>query len=185
MSQQFGLGSLIIPRSVRRKIFVSYHHRGDQGYYDTLTRTFSDTYETIFDNSLERFIDSDNTDYVVRRIRENYISGSSCTIVLCGAETPWRKYVDWEIKATLDAEHGLIGVNLPTNLQNANRNYTVSDRLYDNIQSGYAVWTNWNHITANINNLSAIIEQAISQPSRLIVNNRSMMDRNGVPPWRR
>lgn len=33
-------------------------------------------------------------------------------MVLCGAEAPQRKFVDWEIKATLDKEHGLIGINL-------------------------------------------------------------------------
>jgi len=49
----------------------------------------------------------------MRGIRENFITGTSCTIVLCGAQTHLRKYVHWEIKATLDKEHGLIGVNLP------------------------------------------------------------------------
>jgi hypothetical protein len=47
----------------------------------------------------------------MQRIRDKHITGTSCTIVLCGSLTPWRKYVDWEIKATLDKEHGLIGIN--------------------------------------------------------------------------
>lgn len=99
---------------IKRKVFVSYHHSGDQAYYDAFSKAFCDTYDVITDNSLEREVDSENVDYVMRRIRENYISGSSCTIVLVGKDTWGRKYVDWEIKATLEKEHGLIGVRLPT-----------------------------------------------------------------------
>ena len=100
----------------KRSIFVSYHHGGDRNYYDAFLRLFAETYQVIEDNSVERKIDSDDSDYVIRKIREEFITGSSCTVVLCGADTPNRKFVDWEIKATLDKEHGLIGVNLPTNL---------------------------------------------------------------------
>ena len=55
---------------IRRSVFASYHHGGDQSYYDSFSRVFHDTYEAIRDNSLERAIDSDNVDYVRRQIRE-------------------------------------------------------------------------------------------------------------------
>jgi len=51
----------------------------------------------------------------MQRIRDKYITGTSCTIVLCGPQARWRKYIDWEIKAALDKEHGLIGVWLTNN----------------------------------------------------------------------
>lgn len=72
----------------RRKIFVSYHHGGDQRFYDEFSRLFHDEWETVFDNSLERQIDSDNADYVMRRIRDNYITGTSCTVLLIGGHCP-------------------------------------------------------------------------------------------------
>ena len=72
---------------VKHKVFVSYHHGGDQAYYDAFSKAFHDTYDVIYDNSLERQIDSDNVDYVIQKIRDNYITGSSCTIVLVGAAT--------------------------------------------------------------------------------------------------
>src|SRR5947207_2002675 len=100
---------------VKPRIFVSYHHGADRQYYDEFSRRFADSYDVCDDNSVARVIDSDNCEYVMRRIRERYLTGSSCTLVLCGAQTRWRKFVDWEIKATLDKQHGLIGVNLPTN----------------------------------------------------------------------
>lgn len=76
------LAALMKP--IRRKVFVSYHHGGDQAYYDEFSRFFHDQYEAIRDNSLERLIQSDDTEYVMRQIREQYITGTSCTIVLIG-----------------------------------------------------------------------------------------------------
>ena len=62
---------------------------------------FSRDYDIVTDNSLSRGIESDVVEYIMRRIRENYVTGSSCTIVLVGRDTWARKYVDWEIDATL------------------------------------------------------------------------------------
>ena len=78
----FGFGSLLAGSAIptKRKIFVSYHHGGDQAYYESFSKTFAGTYDVIFDNSLERQIDSDKVDYVLQRIRDSYVSGSSCTI---------------------------------------------------------------------------------------------------------
>lgn len=163
---------------VKRKIFVSYHHGGDQPYYDAFTRTFSDTYDMLMDNSLERRIQSDNVEYVMRNIRENYVTGSSCTMVLCGAETSVRKYVDWEISATLDRQHGLIGVKLPT-LQVINNGCLKPDRLQDNIDSGYAIWTWWETIISNPAGLVALIEEANAKSRDLIRNTRARRLRNG------
>jgi Thoeris protein ThsB, TIR-like domain len=174
MSSLYGIAS----PPVKRKIFVSYHHGGDQPYYDSFTRTFSDTYDMLMDNSLERRIQSDNVEYVMRNIRENYVTGSSCTMVLCGTETSVRKYVDWEISATLDRQHGLIGVKLPT-LQVINNGCSKPDRLQDNIDSGYAIWTWWETIISNPAGLVALIEEANAKSQDLIRNTRARRLRNG------
>jgi hypothetical protein len=163
----------------KHSIFVSYHHGGDRPHYDAFSKLFADTYDVIQDNSVEREIDSDETEYVIRKIREEYITGSSCTVVLCGRETPWRKFVDWEIKATLDKEHGLIGINLPTNPRLPNGNVTVPNRLFDNIQSGYAIWTNWETLAQNPSLLRNLIEQASAKNKALIRNQRELRARNG------
>lgn len=163
---------------MKRKIFVSYHHGGDQAYYDAFSRTFYNTYDVITDNSLEREIDSDDVDYVMRRIRESYIVGSSCTIVLVGPNTWGRKYVDWEIKATLDKQHGLIGVQLPILLAGPNGFVTVPARLSDNISSGYAVWITWAAIMASPQACGNFIEQANARERRLIDNSRDRRQRN-------
>jgi len=165
--------------AVKRKVFVSYHHGNDRNYYDAFIKSFSNTYDVVHDNSVERAVNSDNTDYVIRKIRENYITGSSCTIVLCGPQTPWRKFVDWEIKATLDKQHALIGVNLPTNPLNTDNKYTVPDRLLHNIQSGFAVWIDWTTFTQSHDAVRQYIELAKSRSISLIDNSRPLRQRNG------
>ena len=163
---------------VKPKIFLSYHHNGDRWYYDAFSRLFCDSYDVARDNSVDRIIDSDNADYVIRNIREDYITGTSCTIVLCGAETPGRKFVDWEIKATLDREHGLIGINLPSNRAYADGTWPVPDRFLDNYRSGYAVWTAWNHLVAAPASLAGLINQARSSEKWKIDNSRVLRTRN-------
>jgi hypothetical protein len=46
--------------------------------------------------------------------------------------------MDWEIKATLDKQLGLIGLGLPT-IMIKNGNGSVPDRFLDNYRSGYAL----------------------------------------------
>lgn len=168
----FGSGSLGITPPVRHKIFVSFHHASDQAYYDAFSRAFHDTHEVIYDNSLERQIDSDNVDYVMRRIREKHIHGTSCTLVLVGANTWGRKYVDWEMYATLEKQHALIGVQLPTAPLDPNGRVIVPGRLHDNIRSGFASWLTWQQVTADVARLERAIAEAKARAKSLIVNTR-------------
>ena len=164
-------------RTPKRKVFISYHHGGDQAYYDKFVQTFAGIYEIFSDKSLERAYNSDNTDYVRWSIAQNDITGSSCTIVLCGAKTHERKYVDWEIKYTLDKMHGLIGIWLPSLPLLANNGTQKPDRLQDNIDSAYARWMAWSSLTPDA--LRAAIEVAVTANASLIQNQRAMRQRNG------
>ena len=172
------LFDLRIPRPTPR-IFVSYHHGGDQAFYNELWQKMQSKYVLVQDNSLDRRIDSDNVEYVMRVIRESYLTGTSCTIVLCGHYTPVRKYVDWEIMATLQKEHALVGLRLPTLPLQANGGTIKPPRLQDNIDSGYAVWGNYLDVIANPGHLEKLVHDARSRSKRLIVNNRARRLRNG------
>lgn len=176
-----GLSEAILKAlTAKPKVFVSYHHAGDRWYYNEFTRFFADTYDICSDNSVNREVDSDDCDYVIRAIRESYLTGTSCTVVLCGAETPWRKFVDWEIKATLDKQHGLIGVNLPTNPRDLFGNVQVPSRLLDNIQSGFAVWIDWSELAVGgPTKLRASLQVARLSSNNRIVNSRALRRRNG------
>ncbi|KJF71438.1 TIR domain-containing protein [Agrobacterium arsenijevicii] len=164
---------------IRRKIFVSYHHRGDQRYYDEFSRVFHDGFQLITDNSLERRIDSADVDYIMRRIRDEHLHGSSCTVVLCGAETPNRKYVDWEIMASLNQEMGIIGIGLPGIIGFPNGGTAKPGRLQDNIDAGYAEWIMWSELAANPWRLGEKLEAALRKNKLLLNNTRMRMTRNG------
>jgi hypothetical protein len=168
---------LPIPPPPKRRIFVSYHHGGDQAYYEEFSKFFSETCNVFCDNSLDRAYNSDDTDYVRWQIRQNDIAGTSCTIVLCGMHTHERKYVDWEIKTTLDKQHGLIGVWLPTLPLSPNGGTVKPDRLQDNIDSAYAKWVRWDALTAEV--MKNTIEAAIASSLGLIKNARPLRERNG------
>ena len=164
-------------RPQRRRVFISYHHANDQWHYEEFSRFFHDGYDAVFDNSIERKIDSENVDYVIQRIRDNFISSTSCTLVLLGAETPRRKYVDWEIKATLDKQHGLLGIVLPNCQLAANGGPICPTRFVEDYMSGHARMGYWKDL--NVNALKHLVESAVAAPVASINNSHPMMQRNG------
>src|SRR5947207_1314367 len=112
---------------VRRKVFISYHHN-DQAEVDKFVNTFDNTHDIFIARALglsDDIINSNNTDYVMSQIRMNYLRDSTVTIVLMGKCTWARRYVDWEIQASLriaqsSQPNGLLGIKL---LSFQNNNY--------------------------------------------------------------
>lgn len=108
-----------------RNIFLSFH-QADELEANIWCRRFGDYFKDIRTLGLDELgdefaehIKSGDSDYVMRRIREDKIAGTSCTVVLIGKCTWARRYIDWEIAATLrnftdSARGGLIGVQLPS-----------------------------------------------------------------------
>jgi hypothetical protein len=151
-------------RPPKRKVFISYHHQ-DQAWIDGFRTTFGGLYDVFTDCSLDQAIDSINLPYINRTIREDYITGSSITIVLCGNDTWRRKCVDWEIHSTLHKDHALLGIVLPhvtgewINGQQIRR---VPDRLFTNINTNYAHWIEYPQDTQA---LSQAIDHALQRSS--------------------
>jgi hypothetical protein len=127
-----------------RNIFLSFHQR-DELEANIFCRRFDQYFNEIrtlgvheFGEDFAEHIDSGDSDYVMRQIREKKIAGTSCTVVLIGKCTWARRYVDWEIAATLrnnddDPRGGLIAVQLLSAEQNGWSR--LPDRLSLNISS--------------------------------------------------
>lgn len=104
---------------IKRKIFFS-HYKGDR----TEVNNFIDRFGHLFipkvlgANDNDDFINSTDTDYVMQRIRTKYLEDSTVTIVLIGTCTHSRRYIDWEIKSSLqqgqNLPNGLLGILLPS-----------------------------------------------------------------------
>ena len=112
---------------IRRKVFISYHHE-DKNEVDDFIQTFDDEHDVFIARGLgcgmsDDIVNSTNVDYVMNRIRELYLSDSTVTIVLIGKDTWTRRYVDWEIQASLRhgetvTPNGLLGIVLPSAASN-------------------------------------------------------------------
>lgn len=172
----------IVPlaKAVKPKVFISYHHK-DQAYIDAFRKQYGSDYEVFTDCSLDEAIESTDLHYVNRTIREDFITGTSITIVICGTDTWKRKCVDWEIYSTLHKDHALLGIALPhvqPVIQNGRRVIIVPDRLHTNIESGYAHWIDY---PVNAQVLKQAIDHALarSKQNKLYKNNSAMkMARN-------
>jgi hypothetical protein len=109
--------------AVRHKCFISYHH-ADQTAVDKFVRDFDHGANCFIARGLGKemagdIVDSTDVDYVMGRIRNLYLSDSTVTIVLMGACTWARRYVDWEIQSSLrqgevTVPNGLLGIKLPS-----------------------------------------------------------------------
>lgn len=108
---------------IRRKCFISYHH-ADQREVNRFISHFDNGHDVFIARGLGQemtpdVIESTDTTYVMRRIRDLYLPDSTVTIVLLGRCTWARRYVDWEIQASLRhgetvTANGLLGIKLPS-----------------------------------------------------------------------
>lgn len=136
--------------TARHKVFVSFHHANDQGYFKK--------FEAICDNVIisgsvkEGDIDPNlKTETIRQRIRDEYLRDSSVTLVLVGSQTWQRKHIDWEIGSSIrqteyNPRSGLLGIILPTYSRPEPGHYnrhTIPPRLWDNIDCSFASIYGW------------------------------------------
>jgi len=166
----------------RRKCFVSYYS-GDKVIADNFVSNFSDVFipKVIGISSRGDLINSDNSEYVISIIRSDYIGDSTVTICLIGTCTHGRRFVDWELKASLRAggdslPNGLIGILLP-GMTSGN----LPGRFKENYKEddGYAIYRAY---PDSKDQLRGWIEDAYARRSNrnhLISNSRDTMRYNG------
>lgn len=144
------------PRVPKHRVFISFHHVDDL-YRQQFEKDFSGQVDGFICRSVQ---DGDinprnKAETIRKRIRDQFISDSTVTVELIGAETWRRKHIDWEIgysltQTTRNYHSGLIGILLPSYtpdscceefLSEDEAVYTpcnIPPRLYDNVLSGYA-----------------------------------------------
>lgn len=132
-----------------RNCFISYHHNNDQDYLADLRKVVKSM--KVSDYSLKDDIGHLTDETIYKKVRSK-MRTCSVTVVLVGSRTGHRKWIDWEIWASLRGyrhpyddkksfkPNGLLAIYLPT------ENHSIPDRLKDNIDSGYAVSMNWRNL---------------------------------------
>ena len=96
----------------KRRTFLSFHAEDRQQVQGFRLMAMNEHIDLdIFDSSVRVAIDSENSSYIKRVIREK-IGRSSILVCLIGNGTAWRDWVDWEIQPAYEMRKGVCGVRL-------------------------------------------------------------------------
>lgn len=135
------------------RVFIS-HKREDKAYKNYILNNLG---VDMIDKSLNEPIDSDDEDYVMRKIREDYLSDSTVTIFLIGKRSyenlgeEEQIFIKRELQASLydgkaNSKNGILGVVLPD----------MYDSIYKGSYSCIKCGGSHNHVS--INNSTVIKE---------------------------
>ena len=96
----------------KRRIFISFDHDDSQQVNGFLgLRSIIDGFD-FYNHKLDRRINSGDSDYMGRTIRDEYIRPASVTVVLIGNNTANSKWVEWEIQTSKELGKGILGIQL-------------------------------------------------------------------------
>ena len=164
--------------AVRHKCFISYDS-ADKKAVDDFCNKFDGVFLRRGLKMEDDIINSNNTDYVMQRIRQLYLQDSTVTIVLVGKCTWARRFVDWEVQSSLRVSqsgpppNGLVAIQLWDSYK------TLPNRVNLNVNSGYGKFYKYPSSTTA---LSKMIDEAfnvrsntnlIENPRDRFANNRS------------
>jgi hypothetical protein len=169
--------------TVRRKVFIS-HYKADRNEVDSFVSTYSGVFipKVLGANNNDDFINSTDTEYVMRRIRELYLQDSTVTIVLLGSCTHSRRYIDWEIKSSLRqgayTPNGLIGIVLPSRNNLTHLPERFQSNWNENHTNCYARYWSYPSSSQQISQWIEDAHQARVERVHLINNAQSMVKYN-------
>ena len=136
-----------------RKCFISFKTE-DAAFKKTI---LEDLKIDMIDKSLNDAIDSDDEDYIMRKIREEYLSDTTVTIHLIGSNSSEnkgkeeQKFIKRELQASLyngenNTKNGILGVVLPS--------------MYSQVYAGSGICTTCgnSHNYVNINDSTTVKE---------------------------
>ncbi len=174
---------------IKRKVFISYHH-DDQLEVNEFINRFAYR-ESIFipkmlgrDGFQNDIINSTNPEYVMGQIRQRYLEDSTVTIVLIGSCTHSRRYVDWELKASLRqgsyVPNGVMGIILPSQGSSAYLPPRLEANWKKEHQNCYARYWIYPSSGYELSNWIEDAFQARTARAHLILNSQDMMKYNAI-----
>jgi len=173
-----GLGA-----SIRRKCFISYY-KGDEAAVIKFVEDFGEVFipKVIGTGVGDDLIDSENSEYIISKIRTDYISDSTVTICMIGECTHGRRFVDWELKASLkrglNYPNGLLGILLP-DLKSAKLPERFEDNFNrDNDEKSYAFYRYYPKAKEELRQNIEKVFSARTAKEALIINSRDAFKYN-------
>lgn len=172
----------------RRKCFISYHH-DDESEVQRFIQEFDDSNDVFIARGIGAgmagdVIKSNGDDYIMRRIRELYLRDTTVTIVMVGRRTWTRKFVDWEIAASLRdtpnvKRSGLMAIVLPSAAMYSD--WKLPERVQDNVngENGYARCWKYPSSASSLARFIEIAYDARAAKNNLVKNTRALRSCNG------
>jgi hypothetical protein len=171
--------------ATRHKCFVSYRV-SDLTEVEAFLDDFGSEFipRSVGVTEEDDFIDSDDDDYIKRRIRELYLTDSTVTILLLGKCTWSRKFIDWELSSSLrndsaNRRNGLLAMPLPSLGNSA----TLPQRVRDNWVSGepdlsYALFRDYPTSVATLRSQIDAAFDARTSKASMVDNTRALRKNN-------
>jgi hypothetical protein len=167
-------------KAARRKCFISYYS-GDKAAVDKFISEFSDVFipKAIGVSDGDDFINSNDPDYVMSKIRQKYLGDSTVTLCLIGNCTHSRRYIDWELKTTLRrgsyTPNGLVGILLPAMGNSGNLSSRFKDNWSKDESKGFAIYRSYPTSAAALRGWINDAHSRRTSHAHLIVNSQEMM----------
>ncbi len=173
----------------RHKCFLSYHSVDADAVADFVT-SFGGVFipKVIGLSESDPLIGSNDTDYIMDRIREKYLTDSTVTIVLLGKCTWSRRFVDWEVYSSLrrgkvNRLNGLMAVNLPS--IGVSDSSKLPPRVDDNLPrpNGPDTYARWYRYPTSSNQLKGWVQDAFNARTARasLINNTRARKINSSP----
>jgi len=95
----------------KKRIFISFVYDDDKNYFNLLHAWSAneDLDLEFYSESVREEFDSEDADYIKRQIREK-IQRASITLCLCSENTRKSRWVNWEIRESIEHGNNLIAV---------------------------------------------------------------------------
>jgi hypothetical protein len=172
----------------RHRCFVSYHLAD----IDVATQFVADFGDVFIPTVLgvtdeDDFVNSTDEEYIKQRIREKHLRTTSVTIVIAGACTWSRKFIDWELASSLrddpkNKRSGLLTLTLPGEGSAKLRQRIQDNWVKDNSAKSYAEFWKYPSSDASLRNAIEAAFQARSTKSALVNNARALKRQNESCP---
>lgn len=167
----------------RRKCFVCYCS-GDKAAVDEFIADFGDAFipKAIGVSDGDDFINSNDSDYVMSKIREKYLGDSTVTLCLIGNCTHSRRYVDWELKTSLrrgsSTPNGLVGILLPSMGTSGHLPPRFRENWNEDESKAYAIYRSYPSSTTQLRGWIEDTASRRTSHADMIVNSQEMMKYN-------
>lgn len=171
----------------KRRVFVSFYG-GDEHEVEAFCREWGDrqgvfTKRILHEAYTGDIVNSADAEYVIGRIRTDFLADSTVTLLLMGKCTHSRRYVDWELKATLRqglsyTPNGLLAVQLPSV---SGQSLHLPPRLDANLKPNNGGYARYYVSPQSAAQLAGWIEDAFAARTtraKLIVNSQDRMEYN-------